>query len=132
MANAVHCAVDDPGGIEPVMAQGGDEGLGVPVAERRMVDQACALCRPACSLRHVRLERGLINETNARQQLGHEWLPPCDPDMARLANLRPLLLDGLQVFFYASGRDCAACARPTRDGLSFGAHSQFPAPDHPA
>lgn len=114
------------------MAQRGNEGLGVPVAEGGMVDQTRAFERPARGLRHVRLERGLIDETDAGQQVTHERLPPCDPDMACLPNFRPLLLDGLQVFFYASGRDCAACARPIRDGLSFGAHQQFPAPDHPA
>ncbi|WP_199260697.1 hypothetical protein [Paracoccus binzhouensis] len=36
---AVHRAVDNPGCIQPVMAQRGDEGLGIPVAEGRMVDQ---------------------------------------------------------------------------------------------
>ena len=82
--------------------------------------------------RIIRVERCLINKTNARQQVSHERLPLCDPYMARLPNFRPLLLYRLQVFFYTSGRDCAAYARPTRDGLSFDAHQQFPAPDHPA
>ena len=37
---AVHRTIDDPSGIQPVMAQGRDECLGFPVAEGRIVDQA--------------------------------------------------------------------------------------------
>ena len=37
---AVHGTVDHPGRVQPVMAQGGDEGLGVSVAKGHMVDKA--------------------------------------------------------------------------------------------
>ena len=114
------------------MAERRYKRLGIPVTEWGLIDQARAFGGPACGLGHVCLERGFIDETYARQQVGHKRLPPRDPDMARLADLRPLLLDGLQVFFYASNRDYAGCARPTHDGQSFRAHQQFPAPDHPA
>jgi hypothetical protein len=51
-----------------------------------------------------------------RQQVAHEGLAPRDPDVARLKDVRPLLLDGLQVFFCVSGRGCAGTARPRRGG----------------
>src|SRR6056297_2351430 len=114
------------------MAQGGDEGLGIPVTERGMIYQPLPLGEPSSSLGHVGLERGFVNETDAWQQVSHERLASRDPDMARLANLRPFLLDSLQIFFCVSVRDHGASARPTRDGPSPGAHRQFPAPGHPA
>jgi hypothetical protein len=51
MANAVDRAVDHPRCVEAVVAQGGDEGLGVPVAERRVIYQPFAsgrFCSTAC------------------------------------------------------------------------------------
>ena len=108
--------VNHPGRIQPIMAQGGNEGLGAPVAEGRMVDQARAFRGPSGGLDHVRLQRGLVDETYAWQQVAHEGLTPRDPDMARLADLRPLLFGGLQVFFYASDRGRAETARPRRGG----------------
>ena len=53
---AVDRAVDHPGRVQPVMAQGGDEGLGLPGAERGMVDQALAAWRPPGRLGHVGLD----------------------------------------------------------------------------
>ena len=114
------------------MAQRGDEGLGIPVTERGVIYQPRALGEPSGGFGHVGLERGLINETDAWQQVSHERLASRDPDMARLANLRPFLLDSLQVFFCVSVRDHGASARPTRDGPSPGAHRQFPEPGHQA
>lgn len=94
------------------MAQGSDEGLGVPVAEGRMVDKARAFWRPSGGLGHVRLQRRLVDETEARQRAAHERLASCDPDMACLPDLRPLLLEGLQVFFCVSAQDRAKTAKP--------------------
>jgi hypothetical protein len=91
--------IDDPGGIQPVMAQGGDEGLGLPVAKGCMVDEARAFGRPPGGFGHIRLERGLVDKTYVRQQVTHERLTSCNPDMARLPDLRPLLFGGLEVFF---------------------------------
>lgn len=101
---SIHRTLDHPWRIQTVVAQGGDKGLGVPVAEGRMVDKARAFFRPAGGLRHVRFQGRFVDETDARQQVAHERLAPCDPDMARLSDLRPLLLDGLEVFFL--------CVRP--------------------
>ena len=54
---AVYRPVDDPWRVKPVMAQGGDEGLRVPVAEGGVIDQACLARGPAGGLGHVGLER---------------------------------------------------------------------------
>ncbi len=47
-------------------------------------------------MKQVRLQRGLVNETDAWQQSTHERLAPRELDMARLADPRPLLFDSLQ------------------------------------
>jgi hypothetical protein len=59
----VHRPVDHPGRVQPVMAQGGDKGLGAPMPERCMIDEALPARRPSCGLGHVCLEGGLINES---------------------------------------------------------------------
>nr|WP_245925150.1 hypothetical protein [Aliiruegeria haliotis] len=96
---AVHCAVDAPWRVQPVMAQCGDERLGIPVAEGRVIYQARTFAGSPGDLGHVRFQRRLANEADAWQQVRHEWLSPCDPDMACVPDLRPLLLDGLKVIF---------------------------------
>ena len=60
-----HRAIDHPGRIQPVMAQGRDEALGVSVTERGLIDQTCALWPPARGLGHVCLERDCIDKPNA-------------------------------------------------------------------
>ena len=49
----IHRPRDDPGGVEPVMAQPRDEGLGTSFAERRVPDEAAApdLTARRCSWR---------------------------------------------------------------------------------
>jgi len=125
-----------------------------PMAEGRMTDQARPFRGRAGGLDHVRLQRpspGVsiprinsfsrldVDETDAWHQVAHERLTPRDPDVARLADIRPLLLarrcpsglnrwrlDGqllepmahqrlaLQVYFCASNRGRARTARPKR------------------
>ena len=50
---AVHGAVDDPGRVQPVVAQRRDKRLRAPVAEGRVIDQPLPARRPAGSLGHV-------------------------------------------------------------------------------
>lgn len=52
----IHRPVDDPRGVEAIMAQGRDKGLGPPVAERRVIDKALAARRPTGGLGHVCLD----------------------------------------------------------------------------
>jgi len=109
----VHRPVDDPRGVEAVMAQGRDKGLGAPVAERGMIDQALPTGRPARRLGHVCLDRGLIEESQSFQVVGplgrfvsqiacrvrHERLTLRDPDTALIGDILAPLLKRLEVFF---------------------------------
>ena len=58
---AIHRSIDHPRGIEAVMAQGTDEGLGAPMAERRVIDQALPARGPASVLGHVGLEHSPLS-----------------------------------------------------------------------
>lgn len=99
---------------------------------RGVVDQACALRRPAGGFGHIRFERGLIDKLSTWQWLTHERLAANDPVMACLSNLRPLLLHGLEVLFCITGQGFGEHVRPRPDGLSLDVHPRFPAPDHQA
>ena len=100
---AVDWPADDPGRVQPVMAQGSDEGLGVPVTEGGVIHEPRPAWRPSGGLGHVRLERGFVDECQPCQHVTHEWLAAVDPDIARQCHIRPLLLDRPQVFFCVSG-----------------------------
>src|SRR6056297_998648 len=54
---------------------------------------------PSGGLGHVGFQGSLVNKPDVGQQVTHEGLASRDPGMARLPDLRPLLLDGLKVFF---------------------------------
>ena len=51
--DTIHRAFDHLRRVQPVMAQGGNKCLGVPVTERNVIDQALATWRPASCLDHV-------------------------------------------------------------------------------
>lgn len=112
---AVHHAVDHPWCFQPVVAQGGDEGLGPPVAERGVIDEALPARCPAGGLGHVGLDRRLVEESQSFQMVGHEGLALRDPDVALISDILALLLKRLKVFFCASGRAPAAPAKRCRD-----------------
>ena len=97
--HAVHGPVDHPSGVDPVVTQGGDGGLGAPVTEGRVVDETVADRCPAGGLDHVRLQGRLIDEDQPVQGLAHEGLAPGDPEPAGAGDVRPLLLGGEQGFF---------------------------------
>ena len=101
---AVHRPVDDPRGVDPVMAQGTDKGLGAPMSERRMIDQALAARGPAGGLDHVGLHGGFVYEGQPFQMVGHEGLALGYPDVAQLSDVLALLFKRLQVFFCVTGR----------------------------
>ena len=114
----VHRSIDHPRGIEAVMAQGTDEGLGAPMPERRVIDQALPAWRPAGGLGHVGLERCLVNKRQSFQMPGplgrfvsqiacrvrHEGLAFADPDATQIGHVLALLLKRLQVFFCVTAR----------------------------
>ena len=93
---AVDRPVDDPGGGDPVMAQCGDEGHGVPVPERSLSDQALAARRPAAQGSHVGLGPGFVNEHKASDVNAALMGLPAQP-LAR--NIRPVLFTGQRGFF---------------------------------
>src|ERR1700690_1040278 len=62
---AVDRSVDQAGRINPIVAQGGKERCGFPVAVRRLVDEPLPLWRPAPKTGHVRLRPGLVDENQA-------------------------------------------------------------------
>ncbi len=63
---AVDGTVDHPWRVDAVVAQGGDEGLGLPVAEGGVGLQAFAPHPPAAQGRHVGLHPGFVDEHQAR------------------------------------------------------------------
>lgn len=100
----IHRAVDHPRSIEAVMAQGTDEGLGAPMPERRVIDQALPAWGPAGGFGHVGLERRFVDEGQSFQMPGHEGLAFADPDAAQVGHALALLLKRLQVFFCVTTR----------------------------
>ena len=86
------------------MAQARDEGLRVPMASRRMVNQSRSFRCPSRSLGHVGLERCLIDKDKAFEMISHEGLAARLPSRAISCNIRPLLLAGPEVFFCVTGR----------------------------
>ena len=112
---AVHGTVDDPGRVQPVVAQRRDKRLRAPVAEGRVIDQPLPARRPAGGLGHVGFQPGFVNEANAFQHMRHEGLAVHDPDMPLAGHLGALLLKRLNVFFCVSARAVGTAARPNWD-----------------
>ena len=59
---AIHGTVEDPRGVDPVMAQGSDNGRRAPMPEGSRAGQAFAFGCPSPQGCHVFLYPGLINE----------------------------------------------------------------------
>ena len=112
---AVHCTVDDPRRVQPIMAEGSDQGLRAPVAEGRMIDQALSARCPAGGLGHVGLYRGFVDEGQPFEMVGHEGLALRDPDMAQVGHVPALLFKRTEVFFCVTGQAGAATAPPRSD-----------------
>ena len=95
-ARAIDRPVDHPRGDDAVVAQGGDEGHGVPVTKGRVADQAFAAQPPAPKRGHVGLGPGFVKEHKAAQ---------VDAALTRLpagalaGNVGPVLLTGARGFF---------------------------------
>ena len=85
---------------QPVAPEARDEGLGVPVAEGRVVDQALADGGPAGGLDKVGLEAGFVNEHQPFPHVGHVRLEGFDPGPTPLGHVGPQDFAGQQRFFY--------------------------------
>ena len=64
-ALAVDRAIENPWGLDPVVAQRGQEGRGLPVAVRDLGGEPDAARRPSPQRRHVGLGPGLVDEDQA-------------------------------------------------------------------
>ena len=64
-ALAVDGPVEQAGRVDAVVAQGGEEGRGLPAAMRNLVDETLALRRPAAQAGHIGLRPRFIDEHQA-------------------------------------------------------------------
>ena len=93
---AVDGPVDHPGRLDPVMAQGGDEGQGAPMPVRHTGHEPLAARPPSAQRRHVSLDPGLVQKDQALRG---------DPALMRLpapalaGDVRPGALRRLSAFF---------------------------------
>jgi hypothetical protein len=97
---AVDRAVDDPWRVQSVVPEGGNEGLGIPVAKGRVAYQPLADRSPAGGLDEIGLEGGFIDEGQPFQKVAHEGLALHSPTVTRSCDFGPLGLTGQQSFFY--------------------------------
>jgi hypothetical protein len=95
-ALGVDRTVEQPRRLDPVMAERGQEGHGVPVAERRRPWQALSARRPAPQRRHVGLGPGLVDEDQAGWVDARSVFQPLRP---AADDIRPALLAGNQRLF---------------------------------
>ena len=96
----VHRPVKNPWRDQAVLGKACDEGLGMPVAEGSVVDQARADGGPAGGFDKVGLQTGFVDEDQPFQHLGHVRLEGFDPGLAPLGHLGPQDFAGQQRFFY--------------------------------
>ena len=108
-ARAIERPVEDGGGGQLVGAEGRNESGGLPMAVGDFCDEAGATATAPIAARHLRLERGLIEEDEPGavelSRLGAPVLPGRD-------DIRPLLFGGVQDFFLLSAPGGVRPARP--------------------
>ena len=88
-AFAVDRAVEQAGRVDAVVAQGGEERRGLPLALRDLVDEALSLRRPAAKPGHVGLGPRLVDED---QTPGIDAALIGSPARAMAAYVRTILL----------------------------------------
>ena len=88
-ALAIDGSVEQAGRFDPVVTERGEEGRGLPMAVRNLVDEASAFRRPAVEAGHVRLGPSLVDENQAR---GIDLPLALSPASAVAAHVRPILL----------------------------------------
>ena len=108
-AFAVDRAVEDARGGDPVVAERGEEGRGLPVAVGDGGDDPLTAPGPAVAARHVGRGPGLVDEHQAFRADRRLSLPPGDP---RSSDVRALLLGRVLGLFFRVRRSA------TRNRLS--------------
>ena len=96
---AVHRTVEYPRCRQAVTSQAGDEGLGVPMAERHMHSQALADGCPSPQPSHLRCRTGLVDKDQTMGFNAHARLAQPDPLVTLLRDVGTILLAGQQCFF---------------------------------
>jgi hypothetical protein len=95
----VHRRVNDEGGDQGVTSQAGDEGLCLPMSERGFRKEPLALgLRPRRRVILV-IRSGLVQEDHPVWLKPHSRLARRGPFLARLLDVRPIMLAGPQSFF---------------------------------
>ena len=96
---AVHWTVEHPRCSQAVTSKAGNEGLGVPMAERHMHSQALADGRPSTQPCHLRCRTGLVDKDQTMGLNAHARLAQPDPLVTLLSDVGTILLAGQQCFF---------------------------------
>src|SRR5262245_17599128 len=90
----VHRAIDQPRCRQAARAQGRDEGLALPVAERSRTGKPLTFRRSSAQTRELRVRRSLVNEHEAMRDRTHDRQPLVDPDVALPGDVRSSALAG--------------------------------------
>ena len=93
---AIHRPVENPGGDQAIATQAADEDGGLPVAPERLADQPLTDRAASISARHLGAGAGFIDE---HKSFGIKVRLHRFPALARLGDIGPLLLSGVQSFF---------------------------------
>ena len=95
----VHRAVDHPGRCQPVMAQGGDKGLGSPVAERGLHLEALSFASTSSQSRHLGRRTGLVDKDEPFRAPLHPRLAVHSPHPPGANDVSAIGFAGQQRFF---------------------------------
>jgi len=103
-ALAIDRSIDEPRCSDPIMAQSGQEGHGLPAPVRCLARQPLSAGRPSAKRGHIGLGPGFVDEDHARRVdavlVGH-------PLQAAASYVRPVALAGDQrLFLYVSFSLC--------------------------
>ena len=95
----VHGRVDHERGGERVAPQSGDDGLGLPMSERRLGEKPSPLATAAAQTRHLGGGSSLVQEHQSVRLKPHLRLANAGPFLARLLDVGAILLARPQSFF---------------------------------
>jgi hypothetical protein len=88
----VHGRVDHERGGERVAPQSGDDGLGLPMSERRLGEKPSPFGAAAAQARHLGRGPGLVEKDQAVRLKPHPRLAQLRPFLARLLDVGAILL----------------------------------------
>ena len=95
-----HWAVDDPGRCQPVAAQPGNKGLGLPMPKRRTSPEPLATKGSTAQSGHLRRGRRFIYEDQPVRLIAHLRLAAQPPPAPRFAHVIASAFRCQKLFFY--------------------------------